>query len=214
MSNVALADVCSALEFVVLERLDGGFVRMGDYPLPPWFVRVFIQAQNESVTLTSVFPVLDSFLSEADQFWDSIGDGRLSSEAFMATDSLGAELAIIATAVGARGRRFLLIQPDASYPERQRILQRAREQALEHERLVKHIQELRKPIASLAGLAADLAAVSIGRRASRADRAHCKPREHAAANLGRSSAGPAGCVPDASLSDDVPADIIPAHDPS
>jgi hypothetical protein len=158
VSNAALADVCSALEIVVLERLDGGFVRMGDYPLPPWFVRVFIQAQNEGVTLTSVFPVLDSFLSEADQFWTSIGDGRLSSEAFMASDSLGAELAIVATAVGARGRRFLLMQPDASFPERQRVLQIAREQALEQERLVKQIQELRKPIASLAALAADLPA--------------------------------------------------------
>jgi hypothetical protein len=158
VSNAALADVCSALEFVVLERLDGGFVRMGDYPLPPWFVRVFIQAQNEGVTLTSVFPVLDSFLSEADQFWTSIGDGRLSSEAFMATDSLGEELAIVATAVGAGGRRFLLIQPDAFFPERQRVLQIARDQALEQERLVKQIQELRKPIASLAALAADLPA--------------------------------------------------------
>jgi hypothetical protein len=147
VSNAALADVCSALEFVVLERLDGGFVRMGDYPLPPWFVRVFIQAQNEGVTLTSVFPVLDSFLSEADQFWTSIGDGRLSSEAFMATDSLGEELAIVATAVGARGRRFLLMQPDASFPERRRVLQIARDQALEQE-----------PIASLAALAADLPA--------------------------------------------------------
>jgi hypothetical protein len=133
-------------------------VRMGDYPLPPWFVRVFIQAQNEGVTLTSVFPVLDSFLSEADQFWTSIGDGRLSSEAFMATDSLGEELAIVATAVGARGRRFLLMQPDASFPERRRVLQIARDQALEQERLVKQIQELRKPIASLAALAADLPA--------------------------------------------------------
>jgi hypothetical protein len=158
VSNAALADVCSVLEFVVLERLDGGFVRMGDYPLPPWFVRVFIQAQNEGVTLTSVFPVLDSFLSEADQFWTSSGDGRLSSEAFMATDSLGGELAIVATAVGARGRRFLLMQPDASFPERQRVLQIARDQALEQERLVKQIQELRKPIASLAALAADLPA--------------------------------------------------------
>ena len=158
MSNAALADVCSALEFVVLERLDGGFVRMGDYPLPPWFVRVFIQAQNEGVTLTSVFPVLDSFLSDADQFWTSVGDGRLSSESFMATGSRGEELAIVATAVGTRGRRFLLMQPDASFPERQRVLQIAREQALEQERLVKQIQELRKPIASLAALAADLPA--------------------------------------------------------
>jgi hypothetical protein len=158
VSNAALADVCSALELVVLERGGGGFLRIGDYPLPPWFVRVFIQAQNEGVTLTSVFPVLDSFLSEADQFWESMGDGRLSSEAFMATDSLGEELAIVATAVGAGGRRFLLMQPDASFPERQRILQRAREQALDYERLLRQIQELRKPVASLSALAADLAA--------------------------------------------------------
>jgi hypothetical protein len=156
VSNVALADVCSALELVVLERLDGGFVRMGDYPLPPWFVRVFIQAHGEGVTLTTVFPVLDSFLSEADQFWDSIGEGRLSSEPFMATDSLGEELAIVATAVGSKGRRFLLMQPDATFPERQRLLQRAREQALVHEKLVRQIQDLRRPVASLAGLAAEL----------------------------------------------------------
>jgi hypothetical protein len=158
VSNVALADVCSALELVVLERLEGGFVRMGDYPLPPWFVRVFIQAHSEGVTLTTVFPVLDSFLSEADQFWDSIGEGRLSSEPFMATDSLGEELAIVATAVGSRGRRFLLMQPDATFPERQRLLQRAREQALAYERLVKQIHELRQPVAGLAALAVDLAA--------------------------------------------------------
>jgi hypothetical protein len=158
VSNAALADVCSVLEFVMLERRDGGFARVGDYPLPPWFVRVFIQAQNEGVTLTSVFPVLDTFLSEADQFWESIGEGRLSSEAFIASDSLGEELAIVATAVGFRGRRFLLLQPDVSFPERRRILQRAREDALEHERLVRQIQELRKPVASLAELAAGLAA--------------------------------------------------------
>jgi signal transduction histidine kinase len=76
----------------------------------------------------------------------------------MATDSLGEELAIVATAVGAGGRRFLMMQPDAAFPERQRILQRAREQALEYERLVRQIQDLRKPVASLSALAEDLAA--------------------------------------------------------
>ena len=43
-------------------------------------------------------------------------------------------------------------------PERQRILQLAREQALEHERLVRQIQELRKPSRALRGLVADLVA--------------------------------------------------------
>lgn len=159
MSNDVLADICSALDFVVLERQEGGFVRLGDGPLPPWFVRVFIREQGDgpNLTLTDVFPVLDSFLSEAELFWDRTREGRLASEAFMATDSLGDELAIVATALGRNGRRYLLMQPDASFPERQRILQRAREQALEHEQMVRQIQELRPPVAALARVSTDLA---------------------------------------------------------
>jgi hypothetical protein len=155
-----LADLCSALDFVVLERLQGGFVRVGDDPLPPWFVRVFIHAQGDgpTVTLSDVFPVLDSFLSEAELFWNGTGEGRLASEAFLVTDSLGHELAIAAIAVGLKGRRFLLMQPDASFPERQRLLQRAREQALAHERVVRQIQDLRQPIAILSRVVAELAA--------------------------------------------------------
>jgi hypothetical protein len=159
VSNAVLADLCSALDFVVLERLEGGFVRLGDEAPPPWFVRVFIHEQGGGprLTLTDVFPVLDSFLSEADQFWDHTGEGRLTSEAFMATDSLGDELAIIATALGRKGRRYLLLQPDASFAERQGVLQRAREQALVHEQVVRRIQELRQPVGRLARLATELA---------------------------------------------------------
>src|SRR4051794_12560890 len=63
VSDAVLADLCSALDFVVLERLEGGFVRIGDGPLPPWFVRVFIHAQGDgpTLTLTDAFPVLDTF---------------------------------------------------------------------------------------------------------------------------------------------------------
>jgi hypothetical protein len=162
VSDAVLADLCSALDYVVLERLEGGFARVGNHPLPPWFVRVFIHAQGEGAThvLTDVFPVLDSFLAEADLFWDRFADGRLTSEAFMATDSLGDELAIVATAVGRYGRRYLLMQPDASFTERQRILQSAREQALAHEHVVRQIQELRPPVARLASLLADLTATT------------------------------------------------------
>jgi hypothetical protein len=52
------------------------------------------------------------------------------------------------------------MQPDASFPERQRILQSAREQALAHEHVVRRIQELRPPVARLASLLADLAAAA------------------------------------------------------
>ena len=160
MSNAVLADICLALDFVVLERLEGGFVRVGDHPLPPWFVRVFIRARTEGseMVLSDVFPVLDSFLVEADLFWDRVGDGRLASEPFIVTDSLGDDLAVVATAVGRNLRRYLLMQPDASFPERRRVLQLAREQALVHEQVVRQIQELRPPVATLARVTAGLAA--------------------------------------------------------
>ena len=158
MSNAVLADLCSALDLVVLERQQGGFGRVGAYALPPWFIRVFIRAQGDgpTLTLTEVFPVLDSFLTEAELFWDQTGDGRLTSEPFLVTDSIGDDVPILVTAVGRNGKRYLIMQPDASFPDRQRILQRARDQALAHERVVRRIQELRQPIASLARLTAGL----------------------------------------------------------
>jgi uncharacterized coiled-coil DUF342 family protein len=56
-----------------------------------------------------------------------------------------------------QGRHFLLIQRVAGFDERQRVLQRAREQALTHEALVKKIDALRQPLSKLSSLARELA---------------------------------------------------------
>jgi hypothetical protein len=147
----SLTDLSEVLDLVVLEQLPGGFVQITAGSLPPWFVRAFRTAEDgQHVTLLDALPALDAFLVEANAFWDRATEGRLAGEPFLVTDGPSHEIPVTATAVKLGGRRILLLQPEAGYTERQHILQRAREQALAHERVVRRIQDLHRPIAELA----------------------------------------------------------------
>ena len=55
------------------------------------------------------------------------------------------------------GRQFLLIQRVTGFDDRQHILQTARDQALQHELVVKRIDAIRHPIGRLTRLANELA---------------------------------------------------------
>ena len=146
----SLTDLSEVLDLVVLEQLPGGFVQITAGSLPPWFVRAFRTAEDgQHVTLLDALPALDAFLAEANAFWDRATEGRLAGEPFLVTDEPDHEMPVTATAVKFGGRRILLLQPEAGYTERQHILQRAREQALAHERVVRRIQDLHPPIAQL-----------------------------------------------------------------
>lgn len=147
----SLTDLSEVLDLVVLEQLPGGFVQITAGSLPPWFVRAFRTAEDgQHVTLLDALPALDAFLVEANAFWDRATEGRLAGEPFLVTDGPSHEIPVTATAVKLGGRRILLLQPDAGYTERQHILQRAREQALAHDRVVRQIQDLHRPVAQLA----------------------------------------------------------------
>ena len=127
-------------------------------PPPAWFVATFHSAgTKEPVTLLQAFPVLDAFMSEAEIFWEQNTDGRLEGEAFVVTGTSGENLPLAAIAVAMSGRRFLLLQRVAGFDDRQHILQRARERALEYEALVKRVDQLRRPVAALSKLAGELA---------------------------------------------------------
>ena len=134
----------------------GGFWKVADSHLPEWFLGTFKHAGGgEPVTLSEAFPVLDAFLREAEPLWSGGKDGRKDSEPFMIVDPSGCTLPVTATALAVRGRRYLLIQLDAWFEDRQRILQTARDHGLAHERMIKQLQALQKPIATLARLAED-----------------------------------------------------------
>src|SRR5688572_33222103 len=107
-----LATLVALLDVVVLERLQGGaFRQLGSRPSPAWFAESFAAADPRApVTLLQAFPVLDSFLSEAELFWERTPFGRLEGEAFVVGGPAGDNLPLAAVAVATDGRHFLLIQ--------------------------------------------------------------------------------------------------------
>jgi hypothetical protein len=146
-----LAALIAMLDTVVLERVEGGaFRQLRHEPSPSWFDEAFREeARGGPVTLLEVFPVLDGFLSEAEVFWSRMAYGHLEGEAVVVTGPGGRNLPLVATAVALEGHHFLLLQRVAGIDDRQHILQRARDQALEHERVVKQIDALRRPVERL-----------------------------------------------------------------
>jgi hypothetical protein len=152
-----LATLVSILDVVVLERQPGGaFRQIGGVP-PEWFIETMKNADpGAAVTVVQAFPVLESFLSEADSFWRKTAYGRLEGEAFVVTDTAGRNLPVAPIAIVMEGRHFLLLHRAPGFDERQRVLQRAREQALAQEKLVKQIDALRRPLGRLETFASDL----------------------------------------------------------
>lgn len=154
-----LGMLVSLLEVVVLERLHGGaFRQVGGSPAPAWFTESFTGVDPHApVTLLQAFPVLDAFLSEAEIFWERTAYGRLEGEAVVVAGPGGRNLPLATVAVAMEGRHFLLIQRVTGFDDRQHILQTARDQALQHESVVKRIDAVRHPVGRLTRLANELA---------------------------------------------------------
>jgi hypothetical protein len=154
-----LAALISMLDTVVLERVEGGaFRQLRHEPSPSWFDEAFREAaRGAPVTLLEVFPVLDGVISEAERVWSRMAYGHLEGEAVVVTGPGGRNLPLVATAVALEGHHVLLLQRLTGVDDRQHILQRAREQALEHERVVKQIDALRRPMDRLTRTLRDLA---------------------------------------------------------
>ena len=158
LPSTLLAALISVLDTIVLERVEGGaFRQLRHEPSPSWFDDAFRDvARGAPVTLLEVFPQLDGFLTEAEQFWSRMAYGHLEGESVVVTGPGGRNLPLVATAVALEGHHFLLLQRAPGVDDRQHILQRAREQALEHERVVEQIDTLRRPVERLTQLLRDL----------------------------------------------------------
>lgn len=157
MPDALLATLVSILDLAVLERQPGGaFRQIGGEP-PSWFIDTMRNTDpGAAVTIVQAFPVLESFLAEADQFWRQTAYGRLEGEAFVIADASGRTLPVAPIAVVMEGRYFLLLHRATGFDERQRVLQRAREQALGQEKLVKQIDDMRRPVSRLGASLTDL----------------------------------------------------------
>ncbi len=162
MPDSLLNDLSTALDWIVLEQLpSGSFLKAAQSPAPAWYLAALQRGDDsDTPSLLEAFPALDAFLAEAEAFWSREADGRFDGEPFMLADAGGRELPVTPTALRARGRRFLVLQPAVSFADTRRVLQAAREQALAHEHLVQRLQALQKPIATLGRLVDDPAYTS------------------------------------------------------
>jgi hypothetical protein len=162
MSEI-IVDLAAALDLVILERLAGGVLsRLGGTSPPAWFAgNLHDLHPQKAVTLLEAFPVLDAFVSDAEVFWQREGDGRLDAEPCVMTLSNGDHLALATVAIKMNGRQFLLLQPVAGFGDRQHVLQRARERALEHEQVVRIIELARHPLQNVEQLVTQLGAMEL-----------------------------------------------------
>ncbi len=152
-----MSTLVAILDLAVLERQPGGaFRQIGGDP-PSWFTQTMKNTDaGRPVTVVQAFPVLESFLNEADEFWRKTAYGRLEGEPFVITDVNGRNLPVAPIAVVMEGRHFLLLHRAPGFDERQRVLQRAREQALGQEKVVKQIDGLRRPVTRIGNAVTDL----------------------------------------------------------
>ena len=147
MIDPVFTDLVAALDLVVLERLPEGVFQLAVGTLPPaWFAHLFREASHgEPVTVSRAFPFLDTFLAEAERFWDAPRARRLRSDPFIVADASGGELALVASAVSIGSRRFLIIEMPEDFDDRRRALQSAREHVLAHEQYVRRVSALVDP---------------------------------------------------------------------
>jgi hypothetical protein len=147
VTDAVLAELLARLDLVVFERLPGGgFVRFGPAPPPSWFSRLFLTSQDETITIEQAMPFVGEFLAEANDAWRAGGETRLCSDPFTVTDTTGGEVALVASAVVAANRCFLILESPYDFEERRGALQTARENVLAHEEHLRRTGALLRPI--------------------------------------------------------------------
>lgn len=130
-------DLLSTLRILPLQRLeDGSLQPIGE--LPALFTRRFPELQEPDVDFVALFPLLESFLSEAQEFWQAGEPGTLRSGPWTQLD--GEEkptvLEAVAAVSGPDREPFLLVELlGAEFAELQEILQHSRDQRLAYENL-------------------------------------------------------------------------------
>jgi signal transduction histidine kinase len=127
-------DVAAVLSLAAFERVEEGRFRP-ICPVPPWFRSIVCDFAGECLLSgeLSNSAFLGHFLVEAEEFWKATHCGRLKSGLWSETHS-GGHLEASALALGER--KCLLIElQSCGQDDKQTMLQKARENALAHERL-------------------------------------------------------------------------------
>lgn len=143
MSNIT-GDLFAALKILVLERLNVGCFRIIG-TMPNWltqFCRRRVASGMEVLIPEEEFPFLENFLIDAEEFWRQDSNTQLKSGLWVNLDLAGNECYFEASAINVENKHILLIELlDEDYHEKQSIIQKARENELNHYQLVKENQK-------------------------------------------------------------------------
>ncbi len=150
MGDAVLAALLRAYDLCVSERASRKpFVLRLLTPPPAWLCGVVAEVPpgtERALTVTS--PFLEGFLPQAEAAWHEGQEAVASSGPFAATLE-GEEVLLVAMAISHLDRRLLILRRLTGDADLRPILQRAREQVLEQERLVRQIGALHLPCASI-----------------------------------------------------------------
>lgn len=149
MSEGLLADVVQALHLAVVERLPNGAFHLVA-PAPPWLEGAFDEAPaGAQGSITGALPFVDHFLDQAETAWYQGAPAVAESGPFAARVG-GEDLLLRATALTVQQRRLMILEQLKGDADTRPILQRAREHRLDHESLVRKVETLHAPAASIA----------------------------------------------------------------
>ncbi len=134
-----LRELFAALQFGVFEHVAEGLFRLQARP-PDWLSRL-VPGLVRDFSPDGRFPFLESFLMEAEDFWRARGGDVLRSGPWVETTAAGQEINLEASALRLGRREVLLIRElGPGYFERRDLLQKARENSLTYQRLLKEVQ--------------------------------------------------------------------------
>lgn len=143
MSNLITDDILTALNIVAMEPLDDGTFRLIG-KIPEWFLQFYPNAESEreSFNLDANFPFLENFLIDAESFWNRNEVEPIKSGCWSETDLSGNEYNLEASALHFNTQKILLLKwLEIDYEEKLFIMQRARENNLVYQKLIKELQK-------------------------------------------------------------------------
>src|SRR5262245_15524533 len=112
MSEAITASVLGALNILVMERLgEGSFIIAGRSPA--WFAGFDEEgySKKDEMNPGDIFPFLESFLFDAEDFWLQSSSGRIKSGPWIEVDpKSGNEIHLEASAVSLGENKALLVQ--------------------------------------------------------------------------------------------------------
>lgn len=138
MNPALFTELLARQQVLILVRDSAGVFRPAGL-IPAWFAGFAGNsiASGGPLLPATVFPFLDHFFPEAEQFWMSGGDGELRSGIWTENARDQTEIHLEATACAICGEKLLLVRRiETEFDQLHRALQRGRELSITHERLL------------------------------------------------------------------------------